>query len=99
MDVGDVKELFQPANRFHVLRVVNVVKFNIQLIDLRERAVGCEQEGIPLRAFDIDLHDERRRRVAVARKLVRERVKRTAVLRGPSRADALAMKDRLPLGA
>jgi len=95
MHMGDVKELLQPANGLDVLRVVNVMKFDVELIDLRERAVGGEQERVPLRAFDIDFHDERRCGVAVARELARKRVKRTAVLRGASGADALAVKHGL----
>src|SRR5262245_13293823 len=98
MHVGNVKEGLQPANRLHVLRIADVVKFDIQLFDLRERAVGCEQEGIPLCSFDIDFHHERHRGVAVARELARERIEGTAVLDGTSRGNALAVKHRLPAG-
>src|SRR5262245_31655416 len=99
MDVSDIKELFQPSNGLHVFRVVHIVEFDIELIDLVERAVGCKQKGIPLRTFDIDLHHERRRRLTVTRELARQRVEWTAVLRGFGGADALAMENRLAAGA
>ena len=70
------------------------MKFNVELIDVREYAVGREQERVPFRPFDIDLHDERRGIVGVMRELIGERVERTPVLGGSGRPDAFAVKHR-----
>ena len=91
-----MEELLQLPHGDNETVLVEPMEFDGQLVDALQYLVRGVEKALPLRAFDVHLHDKVFARVTILADLVFECVEWPSILDPAAVPDALFMKDRFP---